>query len=67
MAAPEVERIIDAARAPDERMILALARLHRSTWIRGEAVKRRPTAMDAADLYPDHRFQTVEEGLATLR
>jgi hypothetical protein len=35
-------------------------------WIRGEAVKRRPTAMDAADLYPDHRFHTVEEGLATL-
>jgi phenylcoumaran benzylic ether reductase len=66
VAAADVEWIIDAARAPDERMILALAQIHRSMWIRGEAVKRSPTAMDAADLYPDLRFQTVKEGLTTL-
>ncbi len=47
-------------------MMLVLAQLHRSVWIRGDAVKRAATAQDATQLYPDIKLQTVAEAFAQL-
>ena len=47
-------------------MALIGTQLHRSLWIRGDAVKRVGTALEATEIYPDMTFQTIEEGLAQL-
>jgi uncharacterized protein YbjT (DUF2867 family) len=57
----DLETIIASSTAPEQGMMLVLAQLHRSVWIRGDAVKRAGTAHDATKLYPDITLQTVAE------
>jgi len=61
-----MEKTIATSTAPDQGMLLVLTQLHRSMWIRGDGVKRAGSALDATDLYPDIKVQTVEQGLAQL-
>jgi len=62
----DLEKIIASSTTPEQGMMLVLAQLHRSVWIRGEAVKRAGSAQDAQKLYPDIRLQTVAELFAQL-
>lgn len=64
--ARELEGIIARSTAPDQGMALVAAQLHRSLWIRGDSVKRVPTSLEATEVYPDIKFQTIEQGLAQL-
>jgi uncharacterized protein YbjT (DUF2867 family) len=57
----DLEKIIASSTAPEQGMMLVLAQLHRSVWIRGDAVKRAGAAQDATKLYPDITLQTVEQ------
>ena len=61
VSAQDLEQIIASSTTPEQGMRLVLAQLHRSVWIRGDAVKRAGTAQDATKLYPDIKLQTVEE------
>jgi uncharacterized protein YbjT (DUF2867 family) len=62
----ELETIIAGATAPEQAMALIGSQLHRSMWIRGDSVKRVPTALEATEVYPDIEFQTIEQALAQL-
>ena len=62
--AAELEKVITAATAPDQGMLLVASQLHRSLWIRGDSVKRVPTALEATEVYPDMAFQTIEQAFA---
>ena len=62
--AAELEKVIAGATAPDQGMLLVAAQLHRSLWIRGDSVKRVPTALEATEVYPDMAFQTIEQAFA---
>ena len=64
VAAQDLEKIIASSTTPEQGMMLVLAQLHRSVWIRGDAVKRAGTAHDATKLYPDIKLQTVAEAFA---
>jgi len=64
--AAELEKIIAAATGPEQGMIRTAAQLHRSLWIRGDGAKRAGSALEATEVYPDMRFQTIEEAFATL-
>jgi phenylcoumaran benzylic ether reductase len=66
VSAADMEKTIATSTAPDPAMMLVLTQLHRSMWIRGDSVKRAGSALDATDLYPDIRLQTVEQGLSQL-
>ena len=62
--AAELEKVIAGATAPDQGMLLVGSQLHRSLWIRGDSVKRVPTALEATEVYPDMAFQTIEQAFA---
>jgi uncharacterized protein YbjT (DUF2867 family) len=62
--AAELEKVIAGATAPDQGMLLVASQLHRSLWIRGDSVKRVPTALEATEVYPDMAFQTIEQAFA---
>src|SRR6185369_4659420 len=64
--AAALEQIIAGATAPDQGMALIGAQLHRSLWVRGDSVKRVPGALEASEVYPEMRFQTIEEAFAAL-
>ena len=64
--AAELEKTIAAATAPDQGMMLVAAQLHRSLWIRGDSVKRVPGALEATEVYPEMKFQTIEQAFAQL-
>jgi hypothetical protein len=64
--AAELETIIAGATSPDQGMMLVGAQLHRSLWIRGDSVKRVPGTLEVTEVYPDMRFQTIEEAFAAL-
>ena len=64
--AAELEKIIAGATAPEQGMMLIAAQLHRSLWIRGDSVKRAGSALEATEVYPEMRFQTIEEAFAAL-
>ena len=64
VSAQDLETIIASSTTPEQGMMLVLAQLHRSVWIRGDAVKRAGTAQDATKLYPDIKLQTVAEAFA---
>jgi uncharacterized protein YbjT (DUF2867 family) len=64
--AAELEKIIAGATAPEQGMMRVAAQLHRSLWIRGDSVKRAGSALEATDVYPDMRFQTIDEAFAAL-
>lgn len=59
VSAADLEQTIASATTPAQGMMLVVAQLHRSLWIRGEAVKRAPGIVDAQERYPDHRFQPL--------
>lgn len=59
-----VSNIIGSSTAPDQRIMLSIAQLKRSYWIRGESVKRSPSTVEAVELYPDMKFETIQERLA---
>lgn len=60
----DIEKIIAESTAPDQRIMLSVAQLQRSYWLRGESVKRSRSTMEAIELYPDMKFQTIQEELA---
>lgn len=60
----DIEKIIAESTAPGQRIMLSVAQLQRSYWLRGESVKRSRSTMEAIELYPDMNFQTIQEGLA---
>ena len=64
--ADELEKIIAGATAPEQAMTLIGSQLHRSMWIRGDSVKRGPNAVEVTEVYPDLKFQTIEQALTTL-
>ena len=64
--AAELEKMIAGATAPEQGMMLIAAQLHRSLWIRGDSVKRAGSALEATEVYPEMRFQTIEEAFAAL-
>jgi len=64
--AAELEKMIARSTAPDQGATLVVSQLHRSLWIRGDSVKRVPTSLEATEVYPDMKFQTIEQGLAQL-
>jgi uncharacterized protein YbjT (DUF2867 family) len=64
--AAELEKMIAGATAPEQAMMRIGAQLHRSLWIRGDSVKRAGNALEATEVYPDMRFQTIEEAFAAL-
>ncbi len=64
--AAEVEKMIAGATTPDQAMTLVVSQLHRSMWIRGESLRRGPTALKATEVYPDLVFQTVEQGMQRI-
>ena len=64
VSAQDLETIIASSTTPEQGMLLVLAQLHRSVWIRGDAVKRAGAAQDATRLYQDIKLQTVEEAFA---
>jgi uncharacterized protein YbjT (DUF2867 family) len=64
--AADLEKIIASSTAPDQGMTLVASQLHRSLWIRGDSVKRVPTSLEATEVYPDLKFQTIEEGFRQL-
>jgi uncharacterized protein YbjT (DUF2867 family) len=66
VSAADMEKTIATSTLPEQGMMLVLTQLHRSMWIRGDGVKRPGSALDATDLYPDIKLQTVEQGLAQL-
>ena len=66
VTAAEVEGLIASATAPDQQMMRIGTELHRSMWIRGDAVTRAGVALEATEVYPDIAIQTVEAGLARL-
>jgi hypothetical protein len=47
-------------------MTLVVAQLHRSLWIRGDSTKPAAVALDAGQVYPDVRFETVEQAFSRL-
>jgi phenylcoumaran benzylic ether reductase len=63
VSAQDLEKIIASSTKPEQGMMLVLAQLHRSVWIRGEATKRAGAAQDVEKLYPDIKLQTVAEFL----
>jgi uncharacterized protein YbjT (DUF2867 family) len=63
----DLEKIIAGSTTPEQGMMLVVAQLHRSVWIRGDCVKRAGAAQDATMLYPDIKLQTVAEAFALLR
>jgi uncharacterized protein YbjT (DUF2867 family) len=67
VSAQDLEKIIASSTTPEQGMMLVLAQLHRSVWIRGDCVKRAGTAQDSGELYPDIKLQTVAEAFALLR
>lgn len=64
VSAEDLEKIIATSTAPDQVMMMVLAQLHRSMWIRGDGVRRAGAAQDATTLYPDIKLQTVEQAFA---
>jgi uncharacterized protein YbjT (DUF2867 family) len=64
VSAQDLEKIIASSTAPKQGMMLVLAQLHRSVWIRGDCVKRAGAAQDSGELYPDIKLQTVAEAFA---
>lgn len=60
----DIEKMIEDSTVRDDRVMLSVAQLKRSYWIRGESVKRSPLTVEATELYPDMKFQTVQEWLA---
>ena len=64
--AAELEKVIAGATAPEQAMTLVASQLHRSMWIRGDSVRRGPTALEATEVYPDLAFQTIEQGLQQI-
>ncbi|MCC3373686.1 aromatic alcohol reductase [Cohnella sp. REN36] len=62
----DIENIIASSVSQDQKVILSVAQLKRSYWIRGESVKHSTRSKAAEELYPDLPFQTVQEGLTRL-
>ena len=66
VSADEMDRTIAGATAPEQGMVLVLTQLHRSMWVRGEAARRGPAALDVSEVYPDVRFRTIEDAFAAV-
>jgi uncharacterized protein YbjT (DUF2867 family) len=66
VSAVEVERVIATSTGPEQAMTRVLMELHRSMWMRGDAVKRLPTSVEATEAYPDLKLQSVEQGFSAL-
>ena len=64
--AAEVDKVITSSTSPDQGGTLVVMQLLRSVWIRGDSVKRVATSLEATELYPDIKFQSVDEGLTQL-
>jgi hypothetical protein len=61
---PSWRRSSRARPLPTRAWLLVASQLHRSLWIRGDSVKRVPTALEATEVYPDMAFQTIEQAFA---
>jgi uncharacterized protein YbjT (DUF2867 family) len=66
VSASDMEALIVGSTAPEQEMMVVLTQLHRSMWIRGDAVKRPTTSREASEAYPELTFQTPGEALAGL-
>lgn len=66
LSADGLEKIIASSTAPEQGMMLVVAQLHRSLWIRGDSTKPAAVALDAQQVYPDVAFETIEQGFSRL-
>ena len=62
----EIEKKIAESNQPEKMMDLIIGQLTRSAWFLGEFSKHGEGSLDAAELYPDIQFTTVEQAFAQL-
>jgi hypothetical protein len=61
MTADDLDAMIDSPDVVAHAPLQNAFQLMRVMWVRGEALKVHPEVAEARDIYPDLRFQTVED------